>query len=579
MTQSDQAAFQRRWIIIVLGVTLALCLLALTILDYAIGAHNTAAIAAAVLLLGLLSVLLIRICLRERDKLSLVLVPTDEGAGTTAFLILLALIILATALRLYQLGQESFWYDEAWTALWASRSASDLLRMVNPLPHLVAHLSLLLGRSEFILRLGPALAGILLIPATYLLGRVLYRRREGLIAAGILTVSVYAIYHSQELRFYSWQMLFSTLTLYFLLHGLQRQRWLDWAGFAVTTAFNLYSHPATLFVLASEGLYVLGILIPEVLRSRTVRPVDGHRPFSSVVRRLAPPAIAALVALVAFGPGWGHLASLSSNPNWAVSPELASADTQGGVWFSAPIATWTYEVPSLLLALKHPLLLGAAFALFFIGLLSSPRQQRALILLWFLVPPVVLFVVRLRFYDRYLSYFLPLLTIVMAHGIDHLASAIGPIRRRRMVALALLTVLTAAPNLAQLPGYYQSTQKEQWRELVSWVESSRQPGDLVLVTLNSGVWAPQEPFDWYRTVPDPELPWQFFPEGGVLTDRAQLAELPTVVQGHPRVWFVLPSGATQTEQEISEALEEWFRLVQEREFVQLRAILYGAVSQ
>lgn len=75
-------------------------------------------------------------------------------------------------------------------------------------------------------------------------------------------------------------------------------------------------------------------------------------------------------------------------------------------------------------------------------------------------------------------------------------------------------MLTATPNLVQFPEYYQGTQKEQRREVVSSVESNRQPGDLVLVTLNSGVWAPQEPFDWYRTVPDTELPWQFFPEGG-----------------------------------------------------------------
>jgi uncharacterized membrane protein len=578
MTSRRQTRPLLRWALLLLSMLLALGLLALSLLDYAIGAHNTVAIVVALLLLGLLSILSIRVYRAGGGQLrSRTPAPQDEIPSTPALLILLALTALAAALRYSQLGQESFSYDETWTALWALRPVGSLLRAVAPLPHLVAHLCLSLGRSEFVLRLGPAFAGVLLIPAAYLLGRTLYGRRAGLIAAGLLTVSVYAIYRSQELRFYAWQMLFSTLTLYFLLRGLDRGRWRDWAGFALTTALNLYSHPYALLVLASEGLYTLAVLLPELFLSLKGQPVGARERLSAAVRRLASPATAALVALAAFGPGWGHLLALKRSPTWGVDSAPTLAGLVGTAWASSRVATWTYELPGSLLGLGHPALLWAIFALFFVGLLSSSRRQMVLSLLWFLVPPLVLSLLKVRFYYRYLSYFLPLFLLVVAHGIDTLAATIRPSRRRGPV-LALLAVLVAIPNLVQIPAYYREAQIRQWREAIQFVEAHRQPGDLVLVTLNFSLWEPSEPFDWYRTVPDSELPWQFFPEGSILEDPAQLDDLPALTRGHPRVWFLFSALDPDGEPAIVAAMEDQFRLVQRQEFLYLNLVLFEARS-
>ena len=355
MTPNHQDPQLARWKLVILAAMLTLSLLLLTILDYIVIVENIGLTLVVVALLGLLSLLSIRLFPKTPG-------PRDTGAAEadepsisrrTALIILLGLTLLAAALRLYRLGHESFWYDETFTALWASRPLLTVLRSVNPLPHLVAHLSLALGRSEFILRLGPALAGVLLIPSTYLLGRTLYRRTEGLVAAALLTVSAYALYHSQELRFYAWQMLFSTWTLIFLLRGLDGRRW-AWVGFALATALNLYSHPFGLFVLASEGLYVAGVALADAFQAHRGLPLGDRRRFAAVARRLLPPAVCALVALVAFGPGWGHLFSLTTSPTWTLETENTLVAAQGGPWFDRPIATWTYELPSSLLALSHP---------------------------------------------------------------------------------------------------------------------------------------------------------------------------------------------------------------------------------
>jgi hypothetical protein len=228
-----------------------------------------------------------------------------------------------------------------------------------------------------------------------------------------------------------------------------------------------------------------------------------------------------------------------------------------------------------LLALQHPGVLAAMYAVFFIGLLSSSRRRVVLVILWLLIPPVVLVFVRVRFYHRYLSYFLPVFMIVVSHGIDYLAS-MPEGRRRRLVAITLVAVLVATPSLVRLPDYYQGKQKAQWREAISFIEANHQPGDIVLVAANYVVGAPDQPIDWYRTLPPAELPWQYFLKEGTLSEPAQLHELSQVTQGHRRVWFLL-SAALQVE-EISEPLQGSFQLVLQKEFLHLSVLLYQGVS-
>lgn len=130
----------------------------------------------------------------------------------------------------------------------------------------------------------------------------------------------------------------------------------------------------------------------------------------------------------------------------------------------------------------------------------------------------------------------------------------------------------------QLPTYYREIQKEPWREVIAFVESQRQPGDMVVMLLDYAAPAPQEPFDWYRTVPEAELPWQFFPEEDLLRDAAQLDELPALTRGHPRVWFLLYSGHLDRTADITAGLERHFHLLQEHHFLEFEVLLAEPAS-
>jgi len=378
-----------RWAPILQSVILALGLLALATLDYVSTARNIGLIAAVLALLVLLSVLFLRLSAQVRQAKGRVAFFDAEPllSARTAVLTLAGLTVLAAALRFYGLGDESFWYDETWTAVTAAQPLSSVLQSVNPLAHVIAHWTMTISRSEFALRLGPALAGVALIPAVYLLGRTLYGRSEGLVAAAFITLSVHAVYHSQELRFYAWQMLFPTLSFYFLLRGLERPRWRDWAGFALTTMLNLYSHPSAFFVLASQGIYTLGILVNDELFSpeATLRPWQSR--IWTLLRRSLPPGAAALLALAAFLPFSQSLFRFY-NPDWVLDMGPAEMETANVVrlhWISFPIGTWFYHVPCNLLSVPSPFYFPL-LVLFLLGLLTSTRRRIGLVLVWILLP-------------------------------------------------------------------------------------------------------------------------------------------------------------------------------------------------
>lgn len=561
---------------IVFAVLLTLILLLLAIFDYARMLKKTGLTVGALALLALLSLLSIRLMVRRRraGQTGAAAVTMPAPSARTGAILLSALTLLAALLRLYQLGAESFWYDETWTATWAAQALRDVVQIVNPFAYLVAHLTMSLSRSEFALRLGPALAGIALIPAVYLLGRQLYGRGEGLIAAGLLSVSAFAIYHGQDLRFYAWQMLLSTLAFYFLIRGLEGGGWLDWGAFALTTTLNLYVHPYALFALASQGLYVLAILISDLLPLRYLAGSRRRESLRAWWRRLIRPAAAALLALAAFGPGWSLLSS-SLTSRWVIETgEIGVAPTapHDNPWFASPFAVWIYGLPRELLNAESPLLLLVILALFVLGLVASTRRRVGLVLLWVLAPLPILALMRVVIYFRYFSYFLPLLTIVVAHGIQHLAGTIAWRPVRQAIAAGLLTALVAAPSLAALPGYYLEPQKQQWREVIAQVEEHWQPGDLILV--HSLHRPAMLPFDWYSTVPEEDLPRQAFLEGLAVTDRSEIGGLEAATEGHRRVWFVFCRTPEEGWQAIIEAMHGPFRTVNNWAFEGIDLVLF-----
>lgn len=118
------------------------------------------------------------------------------------------LVILAFALRVYQLGAQSLWYDEGMSVALAGRSLATIARNAANDIHPPLYYWLLAmwlpfaGNSEFAVRWPSVAAGTALVAGLVVLGRRLWTPKVGYLAAGLATISPYLIWYSQEARMY-----------------------------------------------------------------------------------------------------------------------------------------------------------------------------------------------------------------------------------------------------------------------------------------------------------------------------------------------------------------------------------------
>ena len=120
-----------------------------------------------------------------------------------------ALVVVAAAIRILTIDNQSFWSDEALTAYEAHLPFGA---MINTVEHVEttppctscsswawAHV---FGTGEVALRSISTIAGIALVPIAYLAARDLVSRWAGVLAAAFVTVNPFLIWYSQEARAY-----------------------------------------------------------------------------------------------------------------------------------------------------------------------------------------------------------------------------------------------------------------------------------------------------------------------------------------------------------------------------------------
>ena len=140
-----------------------------------------------------------------------------------SYLMLLAILLLASFLRFYRLDAQSFWNDEGNSARIAERPVDLILEGAEGDIHPPGYYLLLhawraaVGHSEFALRSLSVVAGLALVLFTYTLGRRLFGNTTGLIAAFLAALSPFAIYYSQEARMYALLAALSAASTYLLV--------------------------------------------------------------------------------------------------------------------------------------------------------------------------------------------------------------------------------------------------------------------------------------------------------------------------------------------------------------------------
>lgn len=500
--------------------------------------------------------------------------------------LLLAIILAGLALRLFHLGSNSLWYDEALSALTAQRPIPDILtvsrysshpplyylllwawskiwwsgscassilahlnldgsgqpaRGIMPLKMLIDYFPYLVRPTwppEWWLRLPSALLGGVNIPLMYLVARRFRRPpAEALTATALMAFLPFQIFYSQEARMYELLLLCALAVLW----GYLKRRW--WLV-SLAGVMMMYTQTMGALFLASLGIAAV------LLDRKQLKPLILS---GSVIGLLYAPWAA-----------WGLFNQMTLvQGGWI--PQV----TPGGFMYLWHVLLWGERSPLPVIFPGMVVSFLIAAAAIHAGL--SGKLHKLLVLM---VGPALLAVVAsLTIAHVFLPR--PLITATPAFYIL-IAAALR--RPRRWLLAALLAVLLALA----LHGYYFNPDLQKWphRAWADEIEQRYQPGDAVFYVSHF------LPF-WYYL---PDLPTYFLvqddhaPNAGfnLSTPASEALGMrlvqPDALNGHKRVFALHAQSpaATPYRDRVWDMLQKR-RVLWEQEFVSEDYLTSGAI--
>ncbi len=171
------------------------------------------------------------------------------------------------ALRVFYLYKYEMWFDEAFTGILMRVPTEEFFRVIsqdtNPPAFYIftKAWTVLFGTGEISLRMIPLLAGSATIFAVYMLGKSLFNKETGIIAALLLAISPFMLQYSSEARTYALYGLFTVLSFYALVSR-------KYVFFALFAAFIPFLHYAGIFYSVTLlGIFVVGQIVNKAERN------------------------------------------------------------------------------------------------------------------------------------------------------------------------------------------------------------------------------------------------------------------------------------------------------------------------
>jgi uncharacterized membrane protein len=442
-------------------------------------------------------------------------------------------------LRIFRIGHQSLWIDESISlqmAGWASGEEfyRGLLRDIHgPFTSLLLHCWIQWGESEAWMRLLYAVPAIATIPLVMSLGSALGGVWTARISGTILALSPFHVWYSQEIRNYSWAILWATAALLLFVKA--------WDAPRRTLTFAALGAFLALGVLTNFSLVLLLAALTFLAAAR--RPFAPRFALSWAGVLLG----VGIVFLPWFADWYGRIGGERIFVDAPSPTGMPLREASGFPVLGVPYAFWTFafgyslgpplqqlhldrswnallpHVPVLILGF---LAVGTGFLL---GLRELAARGRLFLVAALLIIPLLLVIVLSSrevktFHPRYLIASFPVFIVVLAAG----WSRAGLLSRASAV-LAFVLALVALGNL-----YFDSRYaKEDSRCAARFILQREEPGDSVVVIYS------YRPFQHYFEKGNGKarvlrLHKRFLRTGEDL--RAHVAE---AASGDGRVWLVL----------------------------------------
>lgn len=198
--------------------------------------------------------------------------PCGCALWRAPFVIPLAILLAAFALRAYRLGIASLWYDETVSVILAQKDLIALTRHTAgdihpPLYYYLLHFwGRAAGWSEFSVAFLSLFFGVLLVALAYRVAREFFDVRVARLAALLVAFSPYNLWYSQEVRMYTLGAFLGLASTYFLARLMivdrrpltDDRRWLrNFIAYVITSALGLYTLYYFAFLLVFHNLVAL----------------------------------------------------------------------------------------------------------------------------------------------------------------------------------------------------------------------------------------------------------------------------------------------------------------------------------
>lgn len=442
--------------------------------------------------------------------------------------ILIFITILAAFFRIYNLGLNSLWLDEATSILISRGSISSIIQadvVHPPLYYLMLHVFIFLGDSEWIVRVPSAIFGIAAIPLIFKLGDKLYGRKQGLIAAFLLAISYVHIYYSKDARMYTMLFFFTLLSIYLFWVALEKNDRRSWMLLTVINILGLYTHYMMIPILLVEFLFVLFTHFHLNLEQRgcTIKR-DTLKPYilSLILTALAIAPIA-LMALSGLSGKMSGRNIIGIRPNYAFFHDVV-------IWFdpTSELGRSTEPIFSLLYII-----------LFGYGIFRSvgkKEKETFLMILYFFIPIIFSIWVasEMHFMPRYVLHILPAFLIVISYGIVDLGASIakvgGKLSRVPYIELIVTIIIVGSVATITFPHIKNiSTEatKNDWRAAADYLKMNAVAGDVIIIEPGYN----RNPLLYYYNSTSCGT-ILLYPNGNITM-------IEEIVEGYDDVWFVV----------------------------------------
>lgn len=468
------------------------------------------------------------------------------------------ILIIGSWFRLHNLVFQSLWCDELITAketdpglplsaLWVQLRTGD----IQPPFYFILQRVLfqVFGYTEFVGRLTAACTGILGIYAMYRLGCAIKGKPLGLICAWLLSINIFHIRYSQEVRPYALAFLLATLSFAYFIELIKNVSKKNSLWYCLYTLLLIYTHYYGLFVLMAQA--ILGVVFWISVEEKEVRKKLGYTGLA-----------AGAIIFTAYLPWLSFFRSATHyTSGWIPAPEAGFAS----VYLSEFFGNF-----SLLNTLVYTLLIFFAILAFLPAIHHSDTSETTsfpvtkhwlTVIVWIvcvlLIPYVYSIVKTPMLQPRYTIVVLPAIISALAAALHSISEKLV-----RVTMIILFTTLSLV-NIIFVARYYTNIDHSQFREMSAYVAKENTEHYLV----NNGTTAWQQSFYLQKMATGTPLSG---------TEKTRFTDSILSLTGNQPTgfWLVGAHHETRLDSSSKNKLEKQFRLVKSTQFVDAWAELY-----